>query len=148
MFYRKQASYQRVSLSYSTKYFDIPFYYPKYQLRPPLKLHCVWQSLFEWVSCRKIRSAFCFRHHVKIVRLLRKLFMPLTFSETNLHVSNTPSRWNQRKKGGDEEANQKKQLSKKRRMKLVNYRATCEPLGWIPNLYLILVNQRNVTLFD
>ena len=36
-----------------------------------------------------LQSTFFFRHHVKIVRLLPKLFMPLTFSENNLQVSNT-----------------------------------------------------------
>ena len=38
VFYRKQAYYQHVSLGYSTKYIDIPFYYRKhYELRSPLK---------------------------------------------------------------------------------------------------------------
>ena len=49
--------------------------------------HCVSVSLFEWVSCKKKKSVFCFRHHVKIILLFRKLLMPLTFNETSLHVS-------------------------------------------------------------
>ena len=50
-------------------------------LPPHSFLHCVSVSFFECVSCKKITSAFFLRHHVKIVRLLLKLLMPLTFKE-------------------------------------------------------------------
>ena len=68
-----------------------------------------------WMSfLQKDKVGLCFRHHVKIFHLLRKLFMPLTFSEINLQVSNTIL-VHQRKKDGVDEANQNKEWSKKRK---------------------------------
>ena len=59
-----------------------------------------------WMSfLQKDKVGLCFRHHVKIFHLLRKLFMALTFSEINLQVSNTIL-MHQWKKDGVDEANQ------------------------------------------
>ena len=56
----------------------------KNALPPHSFAHCFSESSFQCVSCRNITSAFLLQHQVNIVLLSWKLFMPLTFKETNL----------------------------------------------------------------
>ena len=49
--------------------------------------HWSCRSVVEWVSCKNIKSAFCFLHQEKIALRLWKLLRPLTFKERNLMLS-------------------------------------------------------------